>query len=77
MWEEEINRIKGGKGEKRKGGESREEKRKGGENEIPQRLKQCCLLNISLNACSFFCTLIASWQVGLAVSRPCLLQALI
>ena len=45
VWEEEINRIKGGRGKKRKGGKSREEKRKGGENEIPQRLKQCCLLS--------------------------------
>ena len=28
---------------------------------------------ILVNTCSFFCTLIASWQVGLVISHPCLL----
>ena len=31
---------------------------------------------ILVNTCSFFCTLITSWQVGLAVSHPCLLPEL-
>ena len=34
------------------------------------------LVIILVNTCSFFCTLIASWQVELAVSYPCLLPEL-
>ena len=34
------------------------------------------LVIIVVNTCSFICTLIASWQVGLVVSRPCLLPEL-
>ena len=73
MWEEEINRIKVGEERRGKGGGGGGKKKKG--DGKMRSLKQCCFL--SLNTCSFFCTLIASWQVELAVSRPCLLQALI
>ena len=89
MWEGEIKRRgkkvgeerrgKGGKGENKKGG--RKKKEWGKREEITlTRLETIAivvfLVNILVNTCSFFCTLITSWQVGLAVSRPCLLPEL-
>ena len=88
--EGEIKRGGGGGGgkvgrkEEERGGKERRKKEKeelGKLEEIaPTRLETIAivvfLVIILVNTCSFFCTPIASWQVGLAVSCPCLLPEL-
>ena len=53
-------------GEERRGKGGKAEKKKERDGKMRSHKDVVFLVIISLNTCSFFCTLIASWQVGLA-----------